>query len=138
MRDEGGLDLEGPDPVARGDDDVVVAALEPEVAVLVFADLVPGRPPLAVERLLTQVVTEEGRNRLRFHLQLPLDDPRLDSRKWTSHRAVAARIVFAWAHTCHGTCLGLTVAVSDAHSERFPEEPDHLGVERLAGGDQAA
>ena len=73
--DERGLDLEGPDPVAGGDDHVVVAALEPEVAVLVLADLVAGRPPLAVEGLGADVVAEEGREVSGLHLQLAVARP---------------------------------------------------------------
>jgi hypothetical protein len=41
MRDERRLDLEGSDPVTGGDDDVVVSALEPEVAVLVLSTWSP-------------------------------------------------------------------------------------------------
>ena len=52
MGDEDGLDLEGADSVAGRDDDVVVSAFEPEVALLVLADVITGRPPLAVEGVL--------------------------------------------------------------------------------------
>jgi hypothetical protein len=49
VRREGGLDLERADPVARGDDHVVEAALEVQVAVLVAPHPVPRRhgPPAA-------------------------------------------------------------------------------------------
>src|SRR5262249_61144579 len=45
--EESALDLEGPDPVPRGDDDVVGAADEPEIAVLVAPGAVPGQVVLA-------------------------------------------------------------------------------------------
>ena len=60
MRLQRRLHLEGADPVAGGEDDVVVAALEEEVAVGVGADQVAGRPPLAREALAVEVVAEEG------------------------------------------------------------------------------
>src|SRR5207253_7475816 len=43
------LDLERPDPVGRGEDDVVGAAGEPEVAVVVTRRAVAGDVPVAAE-----------------------------------------------------------------------------------------
>src|SRR3954462_13071950 len=51
MLEARGLDLEGPDPVARGDDHVVGAALVPDVAVLVHRRGVLRVEPLPAERL---------------------------------------------------------------------------------------
>ena len=76
VREQRRLDLEGADPVAGGEDDVVVAALEVEIAVLVGADQVPGRPPLAFEALAVEVAREEGGGGVDAELQLALDDPR--------------------------------------------------------------
>jgi hypothetical protein len=61
VRHQRRLDLERPDPVAGRDDQVVVASLLPEIAVLVGADDVARRPPLAGERLTVEVAAEEGR-----------------------------------------------------------------------------
>ena len=61
MRDQRGLDFERPDPVPRGDDQVVVAPLEVEVAVLLLADAVAGVPGTIVGRRLTPEVAEEER-----------------------------------------------------------------------------
>src|SRR5262249_43472754 len=43
--DQRRLDLEGPDPVTRGDDHIVAAPLEVEPAVSVLAHAVAGSPP---------------------------------------------------------------------------------------------
>ena len=51
MLDEGGLHLEGADPVARGDDKVVLAGEEPEVSVLVLHAPVPGKVIISTERI---------------------------------------------------------------------------------------
>jgi hypothetical protein len=75
VRDQRRLHLEGADPVAGGDDDVVLAPLEPEVAVLIRADVVAGLPPRPGERLLSEVMAEEGGDRLWADLELPLVHP---------------------------------------------------------------
>ena len=137
MRDQRRLDLEGADPVAGREDDVVLAALEPEVAVLVLADVVAGRPPLALERLVAQVVAEEGGDGLRADLELALVHPDLDSRQRPAHRAVARRVVLVGPHPGHRAGLGLPVAVADRKLHLAPEVPNHLRVERLPGRDQA-
>ena len=137
VRDQRGLDLEGPHAVARGDDDVVVAALEPEVAVVVPADLIPGPPPLAVEWLLAQVVAEEGGDRLGAHLQLAAHHTRLDSRQGAAHGAVVGGVVLIGAHSGHRTGLGLAVAVADRQPHLAAEDADHLRVERFARRDHA-
>src|ERR1017187_3576314 len=49
------LDFEGADPVAGGDDDVIRAALVPDVSVLVHAGGVLGMEPFAAECLLALV-----------------------------------------------------------------------------------
>ena len=64
MRDERRLDLERPDPVARGDDHVVGAPLEVQVAVLVLMHpvaRVPGSRRGAAS--VVEVADEEGRDR---------------------------------------------------------------------------
>jgi hypothetical protein len=45
MADECRLDLERADPVTGREDDVIGASLEPQIAVFVAADTVPGVPP---------------------------------------------------------------------------------------------
>src|SRR5439155_15145086 len=66
--EERALDLEGPDAIASGDDDVVRAADEPEIAVLVALGAVARQVPLtaaAGTRLLgvLPVFAKEGRRR---------------------------------------------------------------------------
>src|SRR6056297_3046296 len=66
VADQRVLDLERTDSVARRDDDVVRAALEEEVALLVHPGEVAGTVVVAVERLLVQlgllvVAVEDGR-----------------------------------------------------------------------------
>src|SRR4051794_32426109 len=59
--DERRLDLEWADPVAGGQDQVVAAPLVEEVAVVVGANGVARRPPLALEALAVDVAAEERR-----------------------------------------------------------------------------
>ena len=62
MGDERRLDLEGADPVAGGDNDVVVASLVPDVAVVVLAGDVARVEPVAAEdapRVLVAVPVAE-------------------------------------------------------------------------------
>ena len=127
------LDLEGPDPVAGGEDDVVVAALEEEVAVLVGADQVAGRPPLALEALAVEVAGEEGGGGGGAQLQLALDDAGLDPRQRPAHRALADRLAGEVAGHLAG--LGLAVAVGGLEAGRGAEGGDRLRVQRLAGRD---
>src|SRR5207249_2543407 len=100
--EERALDLEGPDTIARGDDDVVRAADEPEIAVLVALGAVARQVPLtaaAVTRLLgvLPVFAKEGRRRTtegeianlpRWQLlaRLP-DDAEIVAREGPPHRA---------------------------------------------------
>src|SRR5262245_33201965 len=135
MGDQRGFHFERAHPVARRDDDVVVTALEPEVALLILADMIAGGPPLAVERLLVQVAAEEARDRLGADLELALDDTRLDPRQGPAHRAVTCRIILLGAHAADRPRLGLSVAVADAHPHRLAEGANDLRVERLTRRD---
>ena len=82
VRDERRLDLERPDPVPRGDDHVVGAPLEVQVAVLVLADAVAGVPgPIVGRGLALEVADEEGGIGLRVgEHQLAVDHLELDAR----------------------------------------------------------
>ena len=92
MAEQRGLDLEGPDAMAGGDDHVVVATLEVKPAVLVGAHEVarvpaPARPavlgrPGAVvlaAHPLAEVAEEEGRHARRLDRELVALDRELDA-----------------------------------------------------------
>src|SRR5205085_12331602 len=131
------------DPVPRGEDEIVSAPLEVEVAVLVGAHQVTGLPPLALEGLAVEVAAEERGAGGGAELQLAgivsvarVRDPGLESRQRLAHRARAHRLT--GAHSRHLAGLGLAVAVVDLEPDRFSEDADDLRVERLAGRDQVA
>src|SRR5690348_17486590 len=105
MREQRGLYLGRPDPVAGGEDDVVAAALEEEAAVL-LADEVAGLPPAAFEPLAVEVVGEEGGGGVGQELQFPLDDPDFDPRQRFAHRALPYRLADQVGRDVPG--LGLT------------------------------
>ena len=102
------LDLEGPDPVAGGDDHVVAAALEPEVAVLVLGHAVAGAPGVA------RAVQEERRHGRGIDAQLALLDPEPEARQSPSHRSRPH--LRAERHAGERARLGLSVAVVDLHA----------------------
>ena len=137
MRDERGLDLERPDPVAGRDDQVIGAALEVQVAVLVLVYPVAGTPRPSRRRGAAEVSDEERRVGARIvEHELPVLHAELDAGQRQPHRAGARR--HADRHAGQLAGLGLAVAVADLEPEAVAESADHLGVERLAGGHQRA
>src|SRR5689334_4852720 len=111
MGEERRLDLERTDPIAGREDQIVVAPLVPEVAILFLADDVSRWPPLVLERLAVQVPAEEGWAAGALHLQLALDGPHLEARQWPAHRAVTHLVPDQDSADVAG--LGLAVAVAD-------------------------
>ena len=133
--DQRGLDLERADPVAGGDDHVVGAALEVQVAVLVARDAVAGVPRARV-RLLAEVVQEERRV---AGAGRSTSSPSTTSRSTPgSGRPIEPgprRLAQRRAGQLAG--LGLAVAVADPEPGGLVPGVQDLGVERLAGGDEA-
>lgn len=149
------LDLERPDPVGGGIDDVVGAPGEPEIAVLVPCRPVAGHVPVAAEhgrRLLRcAVVLAEQARRPRSRsrperdvafladagdLAVVVDHGDLVPGRRQAHRTGAdlgAREV-----ADEERVLRLPVAVVDREPERVAERLDHLRVQRLARGDHVA
>jgi hypothetical protein len=128
VRGEGRLHLDRADPVARGDDHVVGAPLEPEVAVLVLAGAVAGAPGAG------GAVQEEGGHRARVHAQLALVDEDAEARQGQAHGARPHR--GADRHTGQGSGLGLAIAVVDLDTGPLAPLQHHTRVERLAGRDR--
>jgi len=135
VRDERRLDLERADPVARRDDDVVRAALEVQEAVVVARDAV-ARAPRAARRGLAGVAEKERRHGRRIDDELAVIDRQADAGQRASHRARPDLLARSHARQLSG--LGLAIAVADRKARRLLPRAQHLGVERLAGGDEAA
>src|SRR5712691_9605806 len=144
--EERALDLEGPDAIASGDDDVVRAADEPEIAVLVALGAVARQVPLTAAAgtgLLgvLPVPAKEGRRlsaqgeianlpRRQLLARLP-DDAEIVAREGLPHRA---------RPDGHSRKIGgeedrlrLPVAIVDEEPEGIVPGVDHLGVQGLAG-----
>ena len=81
-------------------------------------------------------VDEEGRDSGRVDDQLPGIDPGPKARQRPPHRAGLHRRPDR--HSGQMAGLGLPVAVVHGHADRLLPGQDHLGVERLAGGDRVA
>src|SRR5215212_3458731 len=133
--DDRRLDLERPDAVAGGDDHVVGAALEVQVAVIVPADAV-ARMPRAGWRRSAEVAAEERRHGGRVEQELAVLYPQAHPRQWLAHRARSG----GGAHRVAGRLagLGLPVPVADLQPGGLPPGAERLGVEGLAGGHEAA
>src|SRR5659263_433963 len=125
--------LERTDAISGGDDYVVGAALEVQVAVVVLTHLVPGAPQ-AGRRRLAQVAQEEGRHGGRVHHQLAGVDERPDPGQRPPHRAGSSRYAVRIGRDLAG--LGLAVAVPDVGAGGLPPHPQRLRVEGLAGRHQ--
>ena len=152
--DERRLDLERTDPVAGRDDHVVGSALEVKPAVLVLAHAVaraPGaarargpRPPSArapvgavAADALAEVAEEEGGHARGIGRQLAVDAPRGACRAAPGPSSRAAPAApSGGAGQLSG--LGLAVAVADLKARGLAPGAQHLGVQRLAGGDHPA
>ena len=144
----------GPDPVRGRDDDVVGAAHEPEVAVLVLDRAIAGEVPAVVEDLGVGVVVAPvalhqpdrplGLRRERDvallagpeALAVVRDDVDVVARRRLAHRARAHLEAGEVGDEVDG--LGLPVAVVDRRPRRLAPGADDLGVERLAGRDGVA
>ena len=147
MRHQRGFDFERADALARGVDDVVGAALEPEVAVLVDVRGVAGEvvagelevllvargvvPDLAHHPGPAGLDAQQPERVGRERVALLVEDRRLDARDGAAHRAgtdVHARVVRD--QLVPG--LGHPPVVVDAPPIHAPAPAHHLGVERLA------
>ena len=146
--DEGALDLEGADAVGRRGDDVVVAALEPEVAVGVAPRLVTGGVPAVAEALrgrlgVAVVAVKEADGTLRLVADgdvadavvgrpaaVLVEDLDVVAGYRLAHRARAHRHRAVVGDQARG--LGLAVGVIDRQSGGVAPDLDDLGVQRLA------
>ena len=134
--DERGLDLERADPVAGGDDHVVEPALEVEVAVVVAADAVAGLPGPGRRGLAAEVADEERRHGRGVGDELAVEHVERHARQRAAHRARPR--LLAERHAGELAGLGLAVAVADPQPGGLVPGAQHLGVQRLAGGDEPA
>ena len=114
------------------------AALEPEVAVLVLADVVAGRPPLALEGLGAEVAAEEGRAR---SPGAPRARPRRRGPRSPAAAGPSSRrgpVVLVGPHPGHRPGLGLPVAVVDRERRsRSRKTRITSGLSGSPGRDQA-
>ena len=149
MLEQRALDLERADPVRRREDHVVRATDEPEVALLVRHAAVAGHVPAVAEDRLGVVaripVPREQRRRPAEQRDVALHARAADLRVVVDHRDVVTgrREPHRARTNLHSRrvgdeqrVLGLAVPVVHRDPERVLEALDHLGVERLAGGDR--
>ena len=144
---ERALHLEGPDTVAGGLDDVVIAADEPEVAVLIHTRLVTGvvepvlKDPLILLFVVQVAAEEPDRAGIQFDRDAPLlpDADRVSivivefdmpARRGPPHGAGFTLHARERPDTEHR--LGLAVALVDRPAGPLLPCPDHLGIERFA------
>ena len=148
---EHALDLERAERPAARRDDVLGATDEGEVPFLVDLRDVSGQVPVAEERRLRllgelPVAGEEGRRTApngevaldpgRKLVSLVVDDRDVVAGERTADRAGLRRAVREVGD--HDVRLRLSVAVVDGHAPTLLEHGDDLGIEEVAGGDEAA
>src|SRR6516162_5548780 len=154
MTQDCAFDFERTDPVSRALDDIVGAALEPEISARVTArDIAGGYPSMAKQltralrivpvaervvalfaRTLCQISRLSGRQ-----LQTVLsDDGHLEAWHRQSHRA-GLHLDLERVEIAEGEpVLARSEMIFGNKAERFPKEADDFGIERLAAAADAA
>src|ERR1043165_5381340 len=148
MADETILDLAGPDAIAGRSDDIIIAADEGEIALLVDDALVAGRHPVADEFLARRItatpITKKHHRIWPFHGDLAELARRAKRAVAADHRdrvaghRLADRAGAAHAERSaareHEIAFGLAIELVDDEAKRRLAPFERLGPERFTAG----